>query len=391
MKYPASTNSSNAKKSPNWPIFDPVNLNAMIKKILVAFLLVICIILTLPAQELSPDRAGAVFTDKLLLPSTPVKDQSSSGTCWAYGALAMLESEMLRLNKQETDLSEMFCVYHAYMEKAVRFVRMHGNLNFGNGGTFHDVINIIREYGIVPEEVYPVSGNANQKQAEMDALLRNQVDSVVRNRDLKLSPLWQDSVVSILRSCLGTIPEKFNYQGKSYSPQSFAKDFIGLNMDDYIEVTSFTHHPFYTRFILEIPDNWSWDEVYNVPLNELEEIIDYSLVNKYTVAWATDISENGFQAGGKGMADVPEHEITQQLRQVAFDNYRTTDDHGMLIVGKATGENGNSYYKVKNSWGESNELKGWVYASKAYVLYKTTDIMVNRNGIPPHIRKKLNL
>jgi bleomycin hydrolase len=229
-----------------------------------------------------------------------------------------------------------------------------------------------------------------------------------------------------LKSYLGEIPEKFDYQGKSYSPQSFARDFVGLNMDDYIEITSFSHHPFYSRFIIEIPDNWSWGEVYNVPLNELEQIIDYSLQKGYTVAWASDISEKGFLTGNKGVAVVPvvktegmsesererweklsdrekeeetfkvtkpvsELEITQEIRQLSFDNFQTTDDHGMLIVGTATDQNGNAYYKIKNSWGDYNKMNGWFYASKAYLKYKTTVIMVNKNAIPPHSRKNLDL
>ena len=382
----------------------------------------------LQAQESTNKNEGFTFTDQIVLPATSVKDQNRTGTCWSFAALAMLESELLRLMKPETDLSEMFIVYQAYIEKAEKYVRMHGNTNFGGGGTFHDVTDMIRKYGIVPEVVYKGLNYGEEKHVhgELDGLLKEEVDAVIKNPNRKLSPVWKETIVSTLKSYLGEIPEKFDYQGKSYSPQSFARDFVGLNMDDYIEITSFSHHPFYSRFIIEIPDNWSWGEVYNVPLNELEQIIDYSLQKGYTVAWASDISEKGFLTGNKGVAVVPvvkteqmaenerlrwetlsdrekeeetfkvtkpvsELEITQEIRQLSFDNFQTTDDHGMLIVGTATDQNGNAYYKIKNSWGDYNKMNGWFYASRAYVKYKTTNIMVNKNGIPPHIRRNLNL
>ena len=382
----------------------------------------------LQAQESTNKNEGFTFTDQIVLPATSVKDQNRTGTCWSFAALAMLESELLRLMKPETDLSEMFIVYQAYIEKAEKYVRMHGNTNFGGGGTFHDVTDMIRKYGIVPEEVYKGLNYGEEKHVhgELDGLLKEEVDAVIKNPNRKLSPVWKETIVSTLKSYLGEIPEKFDYQGKSYSPQSFARDFVGLNMDDYIEITSFSHHPFYSRFIIEIPDNWSWGEVYNVPLNELEQIIDYSLQKGYTVAWASDISEKGFLTGNKGVAVVPvvkteqmaenerlrwetlsdrekeeetfkvtkpvsELEITQEIRQLSFDNFQTTDDHGMLIVGTATDQNGNAYYKVKNSWGDYNKMNGWFYASKAYLKYKTTVIMVNKNAIPPHSRKNLDL
>jgi bleomycin hydrolase len=398
------------------------------KNVLLSFLLGILIVTRIPAQEAHKEEGGLIFTDQIILPSTPVQNQNRTGTCWSFGALSFLESEMLRLKKPETNLSEMFVVYEAYLEKASKYVRMHGNTNFGGGGAFHDVTNVIKNYGIVPEDVYRGLNYGEDKHVhgEMDVLLKDAVDAVVKNPNRKLSPVWNETIVSTLNSYLGEIPESFDYQGKSYSPQSFAREYVGLDMDDYIEITSFTHHPFYSRFILEIPDNWSWDEVYNVPLNELTEIVDYSLQKGYTVAWAADVSEKGFLSGTTGAAVIPvkktemmtdeerlrweklsdsekdadiyritpdfqEMDITQELRQVSFDNYQTTDDHGMHIIGTAKDQNGKEFYKVKNSWGEYNKLKGYFYASKAYLAYKTTDIMVHRDAIPPHIRKKLNL
>jgi bleomycin hydrolase len=250
--------------------------------------------------------------------------------------------------------------------------------------------------------------------------------ALVKNPNRKISPVWHETIVSTLNTYLGALPERFEYKGKNYTPQSFAREVVGLNMDDYVEITSFTHHPFYTSFILEVPDNWSWDKVYNVPLAEMEEIIDYSLQNGFTVAWATDVSEKGFLSSNRGVAMVPvkrteemtnaeilrweklsdrekedetyritkpgpELEITQELRQVDFDSQQTTDDHGMHIVGLARDQTGKTFYKVKNSWGDYNLYDGYFYASKAYVNYKTTSIMVHKDAIPAPIRTKLGL
>lgn len=371
---------------------------------------------------------GYVFEDKIVLPATPVKDQYRSGTCWSFSGLSFLESEMLRLGKPEVDLSEMFIVWYTYSEKAKKHVRLHGNLNFAAGGAFHDVTNMIKKFGIVPESVYDglKYGEEKHVHGEMDDLLKKSVDAVVENKNRKLSTAWHDAIDAMLDSYLGKIPQTFEYQGKQFTPQSFAADYVGLNMDDYVEITSYTHHPFYSKFILEVPDNWSWDEVYNVPLNEMEEIIDYSLKNGYTVAWAADVSEKGFATSNKGIAVLPEtpavemsdaeiarwealpekdkekelyelekpvkeKQVTQEMRQVAFDNFQTTDDHGMHIVGTAKDKQGNTFYKVKNSWGDYNKFKGYFYASKPYVNFKTMSIMVHKDGIPQNIREKLEL
>jgi bleomycin hydrolase len=362
------------------------------------------------------------------IPCTPVKDQYRSGTCWSFSGLGFFEAEMLRLGKPEVDLSEMFVVYHAYSDKATKYVRLHGSLNFGAGGAFHDVANVLKEYGIVPEEVYRGLNYGEEKHVhgELDRLLLENVKAVIDNPNKKLTTSWHDAFNSILDSYLGKLPEKFTYQGKEYTPKSFATDYVGLNLDDYVEITSYTHHPFYSKFIIEIPDNWAWSEVYNVPLNELMEIIDNSVNSGYTVAWAADISEKGFVTSKKGVAVVPvidkanmtdaeiakwekmtekakdeelyklskpgpEKTINQELRQIDFDNYQTTDDHGMLIVGTAKDQNGTLYFKVKNSWGNYNDFNGFFYASKPYVEFKTMSIMVHKDVIPKNIRKKLNL
>ena len=378
--------------------------------------------------EKKNESEGYVFTDQVDLPATSVKDQYRSGTCWSFSALSFLESEMIRLGKPDVDLSEMFVVWHTYSEKAKKHIRVHGNLNFSAGGAFHDVTNMIKQFGIVPESVYDglEYGEEKHVHGEMDRVLKQHVDAVVENSNRKLSTAWHHSIEETLNSYLGELPEKFEYEGKQYTPQSFANDYVGLNMDDYVEITSYTHHPFYSKFILEVPDNWSWDQVYNVPLEELEQIIDYSLNNGFTVAWAADVSEKGFATSNKGVAvlpaapsedmddaeiarweslpekekekelykldqPVPELNVTQAMRQTAFDNYQTTDDHGMHIVGIAKDQEGDVFYKVKNSWGDYNKYHGYFYASKPYVTYKTMCIMVHKDGIPQSIREKLEL
>jgi bleomycin hydrolase len=376
----------------------------------------------------SDKDTGYRFKDVVILPNTPVKDQHRSGTCWSFSGLSLLESEMLRLGKSQVDLSEMFIVWHTYSEKARKHVRTHGNLNFSAGGAFHDVTNIISRYGIVPESVYDglEYGEDKHVHGEMDRVLSEFVDAVVENKNNKLSSSWHEAFTLTLDSYLGEIPQKFTYEGLEYSPLSFADSYLELDMDDYVEITSYTHHPFYTKFILEIPDNWSWDEMYNVPINELEEIIDYSLNNGFTVAWAADVSEKGFVSSNKGFAvipaypeedmsnaeiarweslperekenelyklekPVPEMVITQEMRQEAFDNFQTTDDHGMHIIGYARDQDNRIFYKVKNSWGDYNNYDGYLYVSKPYMHYKTMCIMVHKDGIPPHIRQKLQL
>jgi bleomycin hydrolase len=399
----------------------------------VAFTAIFAVVVTVysfAGNEGKGDKAatGYVFEDDIVLPVTPVKDQYRTGTCWSFSTLSLLESEMLRLGKPEIDLSEMFVVRYAYAEKAKRYIRLHGENSFSAGGAFHDVTNVIKRYGIVPEEIYRglEYGETKHVHGEMDNILKQQVEAIVDNSNIKLSKVCNETIAATLTTYLGEIPQSFEYQGKNYTPQSFATDYIGLNMDDYIEITSYTHHPFYTSFILEVPDNWSCDEVYNVPVNELEEIIDYSLENGITVAWAADVTEKGFSTSNKGVAVLPvapsenmspeeiskwealpqkekdrellklnqpvvEMEVTQEMRQLAFDNYETTDDHGLHIVGTAKNQEGKVFYKVKNSWGDYNEYDGYFYASKPYVNYKTMSLMVHKDGVPQHIREKLKL
>ncbi|RKE02434.1 C1 family peptidase [Marinifilum flexuosum] len=368
------------------------------------------------------------FSDIKRLPATSVKDQHRSGTCWSFSGLSFIESEMIRMGKPEVDLSEMFVVYNCYSDKAKRHVRMHGNFNFGGGGAFHDVTYVLKNYGIVPEGVYEGLnyGEEGHTHGELDAVLNDYVTAVIKNRNKKLTPVWHKGFDGILDSYLGEKPEKFEYEGKEYTPKSFAKDFVGVNADDYIEISSYTHHPFYEKFIIEVPDNWLWDEVYNVPLNEMMEIMEKAIMDGYTIGWASDVSEKGFMYR-KGIAIVPEtetknmtdseiskweslsktekaaklsgdagpvkeKEITQELRQIAYDNYTTTDDHGMHIVGIAKDQKDNKYFIVKNSWADdSNKYDGYFYASFPFVAYKTMSFMIHKDALSKEMKKKLGL
>ena len=371
---------------------------------------------------------GYEFTTVKRLDATSVKDQHRSGTCWSFSALSMMESEMLRMGKEPTNLSEMWIVRHAYSDKAKKYVRFHGNLNFAGGGAFHDVTNMIRENGIVPEEVYPGLGYGTDKHihGELDAVLKGYVDQVLKNRNRELTPVWHDGFDKLLDTYLGEEPGTFTYKGKEYTPKTFASEYTGINPDDYVELSYYTHHPFYSRFILEVPDNWAYDRVYNVPMDELMEVMYNSIEQGYTIAWAADVSDKGF-SWNKGVAVVPardfedmsdtekakwedlteeerekmlydfdgpgeEKQITQKMRQEAFNNWNTTDDHGMHITGIARDQEGNRYFIVKNSWSDEDHIyDGYFYASDAYVRYKTMDIMVHKDAIPQDIAEKLGL
>lgn len=371
---------------------------------------------------------GYVFTTLKEIPHTSVKDQNRSGTCWSFSTAGFLESEMLRAGKPETDLSEMFVVRQVYKDKAEKYVRLHGHLNFSPGAGSRDLPYVVEKYGIVPEEVYAglQYGEDKHVHGEMDDMLLAQANSAIKNKNRKLSPAWLKSIEGTLDAYLGELPEEFEYKGVKYTPQSFAKDYVGLDMNDYVELTSFAHHPFYEPFVLAIPDNWLWGESYNLPLEELMEVIDYAIENDYTVAWGSDVSEKGFATKDQGVAVIPDADtqemsnaeiakwenmsaseknaqlykldkpgkekvITQEMRQEAYNNYETTDDHGMELVGTAKDQNGTLYYKVKNSWGEYNKYKGYFYASVPFVKYKTMSIMVNKNAIPRDLREKLAL
>lgn len=355
---------------------------------------------------------GYLFTMQKQLPVTPVKNQNKTNTCWSFSAISLLESELLKSGKGEYDLSEMFIVYHNYLRKADKFVRMHGTIEFAGGGENNDVTDVIKKWGIVPETAY--SGlkpeESGHNHFEMDKLLRAYVDEIVGSKNQPVNAAWLNGFDGILGSYLGNIPVKFQYQGKEYTPESFAKS-LGINPNDYVMVSSFTHHPFYESFIPELPDNWSWGKAYNVPLDEMVSITDNALSNGYTVAWASDVSDKGFNFK-HGVAIVPdmdekkatqldwdqvflspgaEKKITQEMRQRDFDNHLTNDDHGMHITGLAKDQSGKKYYYVKNSWGTENVYKGYIYVSEAFFRLRTTVIFLNKNAIPETTRKKLGI
>jgi bleomycin hydrolase len=355
-------------------------------------------------------QTGYVFTMKKELACTPVKNQASTSTCWCFSGISMLESELLRLGKKQYDLSEMYIVRHTYEKKAEMYARMHGSSNFAGGGEYGDVISGIREVGLVPDEAYPGLnyGEIRHNHGEMDGVLKGYMDALIKNS--RLSTAWFTGLNGILDAYLGKNPSSFNSDGKSYAPAAFTKE-LGLNPDDYICLTSFSHHPFYKQCVLELPDNWAAGLFYNVPVEDMMQIIENSVTNGYSVAWASDVSDRGFSMK-EGVAIVPlknwnemtpeesgkafsgtqtEKTITQDLRQKEFDNYSTTDDHGMHIVGIATDQAGNIFYKVKNSWGITGKYEGFIYVSKAFIALRTTNIMVNKNAVPAPIAKKMGL
>lgn len=354
-----------------------------------------------------------VFTNKINLENSSVKNQGSSGTCWSYSTNSFLESEMARMGKKPIDIAEIYTARCVYIDKADAYVRMHGAVSWGDGGSCHDVINMYAKYGVVPQSVYTGLnyGTTKNKFGEMQAILKGMLDAIVRNPNGKLTPNWKTAFQRVLDTYLGEYPETFQWEGKEYTPKTFAQKYVGIDPKDYVELSSFSDKPYYEQTILMVPDNWSWDKVYNVKMNDITDAIDYALENGYTVAWATDVSEKYF-SWKNGVAFVPEKEwedmeedeqkalfngpkperkITAKMRQEAFDNYSTTDDHGMHIVGSATDQSGREYYMVKNSWGEKNDYKGYIYVTKAYVKYKTTAFLVHKNGLPKELKNKLGL
>ena len=365
------------------------------------------------------------FTMVKVMDATEVANQNRTGTCWSFSALSFYESELIRTGVGKHNLSEMFIVRNAYVGKAQNYVRMHGNFNFGPGGAFHDIPWVFDRYGMVPEEVYKGLdyGTEKHNHNEMNGMLSAMVDVIKDNPQKKLTPSWTKAVEGVVDAYLGEVPEKFEYQGKEYTPKSYG-EMLKLDMDDYISLTSYTHHDFYDEFILEIPDNWALGSSYNVTLDELMAEMEGSLMGGYTFAWGADVSEKGFsfrdglailpvneesiQKKGKDdkffnnagaekisnafLAPTEEKWVTQEERQVAFDNFETTDDHGMHITGVVKDQNGGKYFIVKNSWGtDNNDCDGYFYASFAYARSKTMNIIVHKDAISKGLKKKLGI
>lgn len=355
------------------------------------------------------------FTIVKNLDATAVQNQNMTSTCWSFSTLSFLESELIRMGKgKEYNLSEMFVVRKAYSLKADNYMRMHGKTNFGEGGGFPDVMSVLKNYGMVPEEVYTGKKDATAPHNHklLETTLKNILQPTSLDETQKIDfEFLHNSVNAVTDEFLGKAPEKFDYKGKSYTPKTYAEA-TGLVADDYVLLTSFSHHPFYSQFVLEVPDNWNWQPAYNLPLNDFKEVMNTAIANGYTFAWAADVSEKGFLFKD-GLALVPEAPITsmseedkknltvkpqkqlaitQEIRQKAFDNYETQDDHGMHIVGMAKDQNSTPYYIVKNSWGtDRNQCDGYFYASESYVLYKTTSILIHKKAIPALIAKKAGI
>jgi len=351
------------------------------------------------------------FTTVYDIEATSVKNQARSGTCWSYSSTSFIESEMIRMGKDPIDISEMYTVRKTYQDKADRYVRLHGKLNFSQGGALLDVLYVIKHYGAVPQSAYEGLnyGTDNNDHNEMEAGLKGIVDAVVNKNSGTITTAWKRALDGVLDAYLGEEPATFDYQGNSYSPKSFADEVIGIDVDDYIQLTSFTHKPFNAYYAILVPDNWNWDPSFNVPLDDMMGAIDHALSKGFTVDWATDVSEKGFSLKN-GVAVMPEADwkdmtseersaiytgphaelvVTQALRQDAYNNYQTQDDHGMQIVGKVLDQTGDAYYIVKNSWGdrENDYRTGYIYASEAFVRYKTISVLMHKDALPKAIKK----
>ena len=359
---------------------------------------------------------------------TSIKDQNRSGTCWAYSGLGFFETEILKKSGKSVDLCESFVINKTYMDRAIMAVRMHGDVSFSQGGSCTDVKYCLQNYGICPEDKMPfpgsLYGDSLNNFNEFFSVLTPYVEAVAKSSARKISNQWKVGFQGILDAYLGKCPETFSADGKDYTPQSYAQS-LGLNMDDYVSITSYTHHPVYTAFVLEVQDNWRWEPSYNLPMDEMMRVIDNAVNEGYCVLWGGDVSEEGFTRSGialnldakalpglsgsdmahwlkltpakkRDMIDslgvyAPEAVATQEMRQQAYDSWELTDDHGMLIYGIAKDQTGREYYMVKNSWGETGEYKGIWYMSKNYIARSTMDYMVNKNAIPKDIRKKLGI
>ena len=380
-------------------------------------------------KEANKNANKPVFTIIKENPITSVKDQNRSGTCWDYSTISFFESEILKATGKTYDLCESFVANKTYMERAIQVVRYHGDCQFAQGGSAEDVLATMKKHGIVPEGTMPfpgsLYGDSLNNFNEFFGVLEPYVAAISKSSAKKISNAWKTGLQGILDAYLGKCPEKFVYEGKEYTPKTFVAS-LGINLDDYVSITSYTHHPFYSTFAVEVQDNWRFPLSYNVPMDEMMQIIDNAVEQGYTIAWGGDVSEDGFTRQGLAYAvdskktqqslqgsdmakwlkmtatkkrsiidslgcTVPEIIATQEMRQERFDNWELTDDHGMLIYGTAKDQNGKEYYMVKNSWGETGEYKGTWYMTKTFIAANTMDFLINKNAIPAEIRKKLGI
>ena len=364
------------------------------------FLILSAALLMVVALKAQNDYAFEPIND---IETSTVKSQDRTGTCWCYSTVSFIETELMRMGQEEVDLSEMYIVKKAYEQKASDYIRYHGKGNFSQGGQAHDVMNEIIDHGMVPETAYSgiQYGTERHNHTEMVSVLSHMLEGVLASRSRTLTNAWEPAFESALAAYLGEDPTTFSYEGEAYTPQSYLKS-TGFNPEDYVEFTSYTHHPYYQQVILEVPDNWSNDPYYNLPLDELMEVMDYSLKEGYSVVWDGDVSHKGFSHKA-GVAVVPadeeaefaeepieEKDITVDYRQKMFNNHATTDDHLMHLTGLYKDKNGTVYYKTKNSWGtDSNDFGGFLYMSEPYMRLSTVAIMVHKDAIPERIAKKL--
>jgi len=369
---------------------------------------------------------GYQFTEVVTVPATPVKNQAATGTCWCFATTSFMESELLRMGKGTYDLSEMFIVRQKYKNQLQDNYLRRGNGNIGQGSLSHTFMNAYRQVGIVPEEVYTGINYDSERHnhSEMVRYMHAIADVAVKTK--QRSPEYDKLIANLFDTYLGKLPEKFTYKGKEYTPKSFAES-LGLNMDDYIELTSFTHHPYYVKFDVEVPDNWEHSLMYNLPLDEMMETVDYALTNGYTVCWDGDVSEKGFSFTNgvainpevKKVEDLsntdrarfeklgekerleevfkferpyPEIKVTPEVRQAGFESFVTTDDHLMHVTGITKDQNGTKYYITKNSWGtDRNKFGGYLNMSESFVRAKTIYVMVHKDAIPKAIKIKLGI
>ena len=398
----------------------------MKKTIVLALLAVFAMSASAVTQDNKKENPNKpVFTVVKENPITSIKNQNRSGTCWDYSTLSFFESEILKATGKTYDLCESFVANKTYMDRAIQVVRFHGDCEFAQGGSAYDVLHCLQNYGICPENAMPfpgsLYGDSLNNFNEFFSILTPYVMAIAKSTSKKLTPAWKNGFQGVLDAYLGKCPENFVYQGKTYTPKTFAAS-LGLNWNDYVTFTSYTHHPFWTQFAVEVQDNWRFPLSWNVPIEEITKIIDNAIMNGYTVAWGGDVSEDGFTRDGlaymydtkklesmegsdmarwlklskaekKNIVDslgvnVPEIKPTQKQRQERFDNWELTDDHGMLIYGIAKDQNGKEYYMVKNSWGETGEYKGIWYMTKTFIVANTMDFMINKNAVPKDIRKK---
>lgn len=381
------------------------------------------------AQEAKKEEpAKPVFTVIKENPITSIKNQARSGTCWNYSTLSFFEAEILKKTGKTYDLCEMFVCNKNYMDRAINKVRMHGDAQFSQGGSAYDVLAVIQQYGICPEDAMPLPGtmygDTLNNFNEFFSVMEPYVDAVAKSTAKTISPTWKNGFQGILDAYLGKCPETFKYEGKTYTPQQFASS-LGLDWNDYISITSYTHHPFYKEFPVEVQDNWRMPGSWNLPIDEMAKVIENAVMQGYTVAWGGDVSEDGFTRNGLAIlydTEYPqglegsdmarwlkytaaekrakvnelgfaakEKTPTQEMRQEEYDNWTLTDDHGMLIYGIAKDQNGRKYYMVKNSWGETGAYKGIWYMSENFIVAKAMDFMVNKNAVPKDILKKIGL